>query len=139
MSGSEGPNGSNGSLTDRQREVLETILEHYLRTGAPPTYRELADQLAYRSVASVASVTRALIAKGHLRNQSSGRARGLMPVAATPATSLREVESLALESEFWAARVASLSLAPEDQAIVAHLQRIARFLRSVPSLFAVAK
>ncbi len=51
-------------LTERQREVYETILSHVAATGEAPTYRSLATQLGIRNVNGIACHLQEMAIKG---------------------------------------------------------------------------
>jgi repressor LexA len=78
----------NGMLTERQREILETIRRHMARHGMPPSTRELQQALGLGSQATVMDHLAALERKGALRRRP-GKARGFVPVdAARPGLSV---------------------------------------------------
>lgn len=62
--------------TDRQRQVLEFIVDAVERHGAPPTVREIADRFGYASPGSVQRHLDALEKKGYLWRRE-GLARGI--------------------------------------------------------------
>jgi repressor LexA len=68
--------GRQRPLTDRQRRVLDLISASLIRTGRPPTLREIGQHLGITSTNGVRDHLQALIEKGYL--QRDGRsARGL--------------------------------------------------------------
>jgi repressor LexA len=75
------------SLTKRQREVLEVIHTSIADRGFPPTMRELADTIGYKSLSSVVHQFRHLERMGYLeREENSSRTmRLLTPPDADPA------------------------------------------------------
>jgi repressor LexA len=75
------------SLTKRQREVLEVIHTSIADRGFPPTMRELADTIGYKSLSSVVHQFRQLERMGYLeREENSSRTmRLLTPPDADPA------------------------------------------------------
>lgn len=81
-----------GSLTDRQRRVLEVIQQSVSERGYPPSIREIGDSVGLASTSSVAHQLQSLEKKGFLRRDPNRpRAvdvRGLEPVAndGAPAT-----------------------------------------------------
>lgn len=70
----------NAPLTNRQREVLETIRSEILQRGRPPTLREIGQRLAMHSTGSVRDHLHALVRKGYLTWERR-RARGLQLTA----------------------------------------------------------
>jgi repressor LexA len=62
-------------LTDRQRSVLEAILDEVGASGTTPTIRELGARLGIRSTNGVADHLRALQRKGWLRAPDGGAHR----------------------------------------------------------------
>lgn len=74
-----------GSLTDRQRRVLEVIQQSVSERGYPPSIREIGDSVGLASTSSVAHQLQSLEKKGFLRRDPNRpRAvdvRGLEPVA----------------------------------------------------------
>lgn len=66
----------NASLTDRQTQVLQYIVDVLERHGAPPTVREIADRFGFASPGSVQRHLSALERKGFLTRRK-GRARGI--------------------------------------------------------------
>lgn len=74
-------------LTKRQREVLEVIHTSIADRGFPPTMRELADTIGYKSLSSVVHQFRQLERMGYLeREENSSRTmRLLTPPDADPA------------------------------------------------------
>lgn len=75
------------TLTKRQREVLEVIHTSIADRGFPPTMRELADTIGYKSLSSVVHQFRQLERMGYLeREENSSRTlRLLTPEDADPA------------------------------------------------------
>ncbi|MGO1318777.1 MAG: transcriptional repressor LexA [Galactobacter sp.] len=73
-------------LTKRQREVLEVIHTSIADRGFPPTMRELADTIGYKSLSSVVHQFRQLERMGYLeREENSSRTmRLLTPADADP-------------------------------------------------------
>lgn len=63
------------SLTQRQQEVLHAIVQNLEQTGAPPTIRELRDEIGVNSLRGVTVHLDALERKGYI--QRSNKARGL--------------------------------------------------------------
>lgn len=78
-----------GTLTDRQRKVLEVIRESVADRGYPPSIREIGDAVGLTSTSSVAHQLRTLERKGFLRRDPNRpRAvdvRGLDGTGAEPA------------------------------------------------------
>ena len=60
-------------LTDRQREVLEFIVEYREENVAPPTLEEIRDHFSWSAIGTVQDHIRALVRKGYLRRSSSAR------------------------------------------------------------------
>lgn len=73
--------GTDDSLTPRQRRVLEVIREWVERFGYPPSVREIGEAVGLTSTSSVAHQLRALERKGYLRRDPNRpRAVGVRPV-----------------------------------------------------------
>jgi len=66
-------------LTERQRRILEFIVERIEDQGAPPTLREIAQHFGLASPASVRGHLEALEKKGFIRRRG-WTARGIEPV-----------------------------------------------------------
>lgn len=66
-------------LTDRQRQILEFILEFIEERGAPPTLREITERFEMSSLASAQGHLEALEKKGYIRRRGFS-ARGIEPV-----------------------------------------------------------
>lgn len=60
-------------LTDRQRRVLEAVVDHHRRHGRMPTYRELGRALRIASTQGVRRHLEALERKGYLSMRRSAR------------------------------------------------------------------
>ena len=67
--------GSDATLTTKQLAVLECIREELVRTGRPPTYRDIARALGYDAVGTVQDHVRVLLRKGFLEKEE-GVSRG---------------------------------------------------------------
>jgi len=67
-------------LTARQRQVFQAIVR-CIHDGLPPTYRELCDELGFKSTNGAADHVRVLIEKG-LLEKLPNRARALSLTAA---------------------------------------------------------
>lgn len=65
-------------LTDRQKQVLDAIIEHIKTEGRPPTFRELGKQVGIRSPNGVTLHINALRRKGYLKPRTNS-ARMLQP------------------------------------------------------------
>ena len=63
----------NKSLTKRQKEVLEFIVEHINTNHLPPTYREIGEELGIKSTNGVSEHVNALIRKGYIERPQSDR------------------------------------------------------------------
>lgn len=63
-------------LTDRQRRVVDAIAAYIAENGWPPTIRELADELGFRSTNGVSEVLDAIERKGFIA-RSRTKARGI--------------------------------------------------------------
>lgn len=63
-------------LTDAQREVLKTLILHWISEQRWPTLHELCDTLGWRSHTSSLCHLTALAKKGYIR-LTEGRARGI--------------------------------------------------------------
>jgi repressor LexA len=66
-------------LTDRQREVLDYIIEAMREQGYPPTVREIAEHFNMASGFGVQRHLEALQKKGFIRRESGARAMTLAP------------------------------------------------------------
>lgn len=66
-------------ITERQQRVLSFIKEYYKRESLPPTVREIAEGLGFKSVNAVREHLR-LIEKKGLIELRKGVARGIFPV-----------------------------------------------------------
>lgn len=64
-------------LSDRQREVFNLIRSILENTGMPPTFRDLAEAMGYRSVATVQEIVAALRDKGFLEPPEHSPRRSL--------------------------------------------------------------
>lgn len=67
-------------ITDRQRQVLEVIVERSERDGFPPTLREVGEKLGIRSTNGVSDHIKALVRKGFLQR----RGKSSRTIRATP-------------------------------------------------------
>lgn len=67
---------TNRELTEKQRQILEFIVERIEERGAPPTMREIADRFAFASTASVKGHLDALEKKGFIQRRE-WTARGI--------------------------------------------------------------
>lgn len=73
------PTRSIRELTDRQREVLDFIVEVLRESGYPPTVREIANHFGMASAYGVQRHLEALQKKGFLRREAGARAMTLAP------------------------------------------------------------
>lgn len=73
------PTKSIRELTDRQREVLDFIVEVLRESGYPPTVREIASHFGMASAYGVQRHLEALQKKGFLRREAGARAMTLAP------------------------------------------------------------
>lgn len=73
------PTKSIRELTDRQREVLDYIVEVLRESGYPPTVREIANHFGMASAYGVQRHLEALQKKGFLRREAGARAMTLSP------------------------------------------------------------
>lgn len=64
------------SLTPRQRQILDWIVDHNLRNGAPPTRAEIASAFGFRSPNAAEEHLRALARRGAIEI-APGRSRGI--------------------------------------------------------------
>jgi repressor LexA len=64
------------ALTPEQQRVLDCISDHQKRAGMPPTVREIAAALGYRSINNVRQHLRLIQQKGYIRLRQ-GIARGI--------------------------------------------------------------
>ena len=71
-----------GTLTDRQREILDFITQSIRDRGYPPTLREIGLHFGIRSTNGVNDHLRALEKKGYLQREDL-KSRALRPVAAS--------------------------------------------------------
>ena len=63
-------------LTEKQRQILEFIVERVSEQGLPPTLREIAERFELQSVRSVQTHLDALAKKGFIR-RLAGKSRGI--------------------------------------------------------------
>ncbi len=70
------------SLTERQQQVLDSIVSSLDRRGSPPTLREISDRIGTRGTATAIAHLEALERKGYISRRSG--ARGIMLVNRTP-------------------------------------------------------
>jgi repressor LexA len=75
--------GGGAGLTKRQGEVLEFVLDHQGRTGAPPTLREICTRFGFSSDNAAREHLRLIERKGAIR-RLPGVARGARPPSAIP-------------------------------------------------------
>lgn len=61
------------NLTSRQKELLETINAYFSENQTAPTYKELAERLNLKSVATIALHLKALVRKGFIQILSGYR------------------------------------------------------------------
>ena len=73
------PDRSVRDLTERQREVLDYIVEVLRESGYPPTVREIANHFGMASAFGVQRHLEALQKKGFLRRETGARALTLAP------------------------------------------------------------
>ncbi|MBI1729362.1 transcriptional repressor LexA [Candidatus Acetothermia bacterium] len=66
-------------LTEKQRQILQFIVESMDDTGVTPTMREIASRFGFSAPASVRRHLDALEKKGYIRRHE-GRARGIEPI-----------------------------------------------------------
>lgn len=64
------------TLTPRQQQVLDFIRSFQKERGAPPSFREIALQLGFKSLNTVQQHLRLICQKGHIR-LNPGKARGI--------------------------------------------------------------
>jgi repressor LexA len=63
-------------LTEKQRQILDFIVERVSEQGLPPTLREIAERFGLQSVRSVQTHLDALEKKGFIR-RLAGKSRGI--------------------------------------------------------------
>ncbi len=117
-------------LTPRQKMIL-TFIEHYLEEhDYAPSYREIADALGLRSVATVAEHIEALKHKGYLRNERSmARSVQLTPIwdermfeipllgtiaAGTPIEAIRTNETISIPRDMMGPNIFALKVRGES-------------------------
>jgi repressor LexA len=66
-------------LTEKQRQILQFVVESMDDTGVTPTMREIASRFGFSAPASVRRHLEALEKKGYIRRHE-GRARGIEPI-----------------------------------------------------------
>jgi DNA-binding MarR family transcriptional regulator len=66
-------------LTPGQAQVLELIVDSYLKTGISPTSREVADEMGWSSGTSAVNAISALVEKGYVHKVSK-QWRSLIPL-----------------------------------------------------------
>lgn len=106
-----------GTLTDRQRKVLEVIRASVAERGYPPSIREIGDAVGLTSTSSVAHQLRTLERKGFLRRDANRpRAvdvRGLDSPGSAPAAAAGDSRSG--PSETGGAGAATATITPADE------------------------
>jgi SOS-response transcriptional repressor LexA len=60
-------------LTDNQLKAFLFIVEVHGATGRPPTLRQIADFMGWRSVATASGIVHALVRRGKIRKRKTGR------------------------------------------------------------------
>lgn len=70
---------SEETLTPRQREVLDAIVNYYQANGVPPSIRELAHLVGINTPNGVNCHLQALEQKGYVINRQQGHSRTWMP------------------------------------------------------------
>ena len=85
----------NQELTDRQRQVLDFIVERHREAGLPPTLREIQHALGLSSQTSAVQFVQALKKKGLLQTLP-GMARGIVPTAPSQAPAPQRPDGRAL-------------------------------------------
>ena len=60
-------------ITDRQKQILESIANYIEEKSYPPSYQELADHLGIKSKFAILKHIDALVKKGYLEKDSSAR------------------------------------------------------------------
>ena len=60
-------------ITERQKQILESIAGYIEEKGYPPSYQELADQLGIKSKFAILKHIDALVKKGYLQKDSLAR------------------------------------------------------------------
>ena len=58
---------ANGRITDKQQQILNFMKDEILRTGYPPTVREICDAVGLKSTSSVHSHLETLEKNGYIR------------------------------------------------------------------------
>lgn len=66
----------NAELTEREREVLDALAEHFTETDVPPTLNELRERLGWNHLPQVQRAVSALRRKGHIATRPH-TARGI--------------------------------------------------------------
>lgn len=69
-------NAMRTELTEKQRQILDFIVERVSERGLPPTLREIAEEFGLQSVRSVQTHLDALAKKGFIR-RLAGKSRGI--------------------------------------------------------------
>ena len=64
-------------LTAKQKEILDFIKDTQLRSGAPPTLREIMKEFSFKSIGTVQDYLRLLEEKGYIRKRGKFKARFL--------------------------------------------------------------
>lgn len=75
---------TNAELTAEQQRVLTFVVDYQRNSGFPPTVREIAAALGYKSPNNVRQHLRLIAQKGHLKRMS-GKARGIEISSLNPA------------------------------------------------------
>jgi len=73
-------------LTDRQKQILEIIVDHIKEKSYAPTYQELANILNIKSKYAILKHIDSLVAKGYIEKDSSARALRIIHPDYLPAT-----------------------------------------------------
>ena len=60
-------------ITERQKQILESISKYIEEKSYPPSYQELADHLGIKSKFAILKHIDALVKKGYLEKDSSAR------------------------------------------------------------------
>ena len=84
---------ANIGLTSAQKQAYDFILSAHSRTGIPPSYDELRQELGLKSKSGVYRIIMSLCERGYIKKLAH-RARSLTPIPQT-FTSDREIVALA--------------------------------------------
>lgn len=119
-------------LSARQADVLEYIAGYLQAHKRPPTIREIAEGLAYRSTSTAHTIFKVLVRKGFIEHVSPGESRAYVlvsPVGAPAPTAQQKREALCIELELWTVSL-SARAGDDNDKLASLLARVLEYLRS---------